>query len=708
MGIRHETFKRGANGTFKQENSRAGFLKKLSEACHTDTLQLTIIAVVSTAVYVNTLFSSFVSDDAYQILYNPWIRSVRFIPEIFSHSVWGFYTTKSPFSYYRPMMHLIYMFNYHVFGANPWGFHLISTLFNSGISVLVFIIAKHFLAGFSSTRGWLSPAFIAAMLFATHPVHTEAVAWISALPELAFTFFCLLSLYLYVRFESELKGSYSLSLMAFFLALLSKETALVLPIIIIAYDCALAKDGSGSVRKRLKRYVPYLLIVGLYFLGRSYAVRDVAPVEKVAVLSAYGQFINVLSFFMQYMEKLIFPVQLNAYHIFHPLSSILEPRGLLALTNALAFVVFIAVALKTNKLVFWCLALVIVPLLPTFYIIGNAEVGISERYLYLPSLGFVLLLAVLVDKIRAKKPKMTVGLGIILLLVIGSYSFGTISRSSVWKDEYTLWADTVKKSPDSAFVHRSLGSVLFNKGFIDEALTQFLLAAQLTPNNAETHMCLGATYSRKGMMDKAVANYSLSLLLNPFNWEADYGLGDTYVNMGRVDEGIEQLQRSLSLKPDFPDAHKDICCAFLLKGMLDKALEHCRIAVKLNPNDSDGHYKLAVAYKKNGATYKAIDEYGIALRLMPTAAAYNGLGELYDSMGMYDKAIEQYQAAIERQPHFAMAYNNLGMIYVKLGLFDRAVEYFTRAVRLSPDNRGFYTNLEQVCRMRARRCRPAH
>jgi tetratricopeptide (TPR) repeat protein len=678
-------------------------------ACRANTSQLIIIAIAAIAVYVSTLFSSFVSDDAYQILDNPWIRESRFIPTIFSHSVWGFYNAGLPLPYYRPMMHLIYMFNYNIFGASPWGFHLISILFNAGVSVLVFLTAKHLLTGSSSTgTGWLSPAFIAAVLFATHPVHTEAVAWISALPELTFAFFCLLSFYLYVRFESGFKSSYSLSLIAFFMALLSKETALILPIIIIAHDYFLRKEGSGSARKHLKIYVPYLLIAGLYFMGRSYAVRDVAAAKKVGALSAYGYVINILSFFLQYMEKLIFPVHLNAYHIFHPLSSIFEPRGLLALTAALAFVVFFVVALKMNKLVFWCLALVIVPLLPTFYIIGNAEVGISERYLYLPSFGFVLLLAVLVDKIRAKKSKMTLGLGIILLLVIGSYSFATISRNSVWKDECTLWADTVKKSPDSAFVHRALGSALFNKGGIDEALTQFLLAAKLDPNNAETHMCLGAVYSRRGMIDQAVAHYRLSLLGDPFNWEAYYGLGDTYVNMGRLDDGIKLLERSLSLKTDFPDAHKDICCAFLLKGVLDEALKHCQIAVELTPDDADARYKLALAYKKNGATYKAIDEYETALGLMPTAAAHNNLGELYDSVGMYDKAIEQYQAVIQQQPHFAVAYNNLGMIYLKMGLFDRAVENFTCALRLSPDNRGFRINLEKVREMRLHQCRPAH
>ncbi len=684
----------------KQTTSKASLLNILSKAANASTLRLLIVVIASIAVYVSTLFNSFVSDDSYQVLDNRWIRDIGFIPTIFSHSVWAFGNSTSSLHYYRPMMHLIYMFDYRVFGLNPWGFHLVNILFHAGVSVLVFVIAKRLLAEPpSSTLKYLSPAFIAGMLFATHPVHTEAVAWVAAVPELAFTFFFLLSFYLYMRSEEEVKGSYLFSLVSFALALLSKETALILPVIIAAYDYALRKDSSRRVTEYLRRYLLYLMIIGLYLMARSYGLRDVAPAKKIFDLSAYGYVINVISFFMHYAGELIFPVRLNAYHIFHPISSILAPEGLLGLTVTMAVIVLIAITLRKNKFAFFCLVLAIVPLIPTFYIIGNSEVGISDRYLYLPSFGFVLLLAVIADRVRVAKPKTTPVLVIILSMVIGLYSFGTISRNSVWKDEYTFWKDTARKSPDSAFVHRALGSALFNRGSIDEALKEFLLAVKLGPNNAETHMCLGAAYSRKGMLDKAVEHYSSALLLNPFNWEADYGLGVTYINMGRLDEGIEQLETSLRLKPDFADAHKDICVAYMLKGVLDKAIEHCQDAVRLTPNDSYAHYKLALAYKKNGSIYDAIGEYKIALSLMPTAAAHNDLGMLYDSVGMPDKAVEQYQAAIEQQPDFAKAYNNLGIVYAKMGLFDRAVENLDRAVRLSPDDRGFRINLEKVYEM---------
>ena len=141
-------------------------------------------------------------------------------------------------------MHIIYMSIYYVLGLNPWGFHLVSVLFHAGVSVMVFIITSRLLrdlrpqARVSST----TPAFMAALLFAAHPIHTEAVAWAAGLPDLSFTFFYLLSFYLYIR-SKDSNAPFSivffLSIASFFLAALCKEPALTLPLIIAAYDCTL-------------------------------------------------------------------------------------------------------------------------------------------------------------------------------------------------------------------------------------------------------------------------------------------------------------------------------------------------------------------------------------------------------------------------------------------------------------------------------------
>ncbi|HEY9245981.1 MAG TPA: tetratricopeptide repeat protein, partial [Candidatus Methanoperedens sp.] len=532
-----------------------------------------IIISVSIAIYFNALFNAFVFDDIFQVLENQWIRDIGNIPAIFSQSVWGFNDKASVLHYYRPLMHLIYMFNYHLFGLNPWGFHLVNILFHAGGSVLVYITAMRFLkeAHPSTFNTYLSLPFITAILFATHPIHTEVVAWVAAVPEIAFTFFFLLSFYLYMRSEDGSRSNYILSLVSYAFALLSKETALTLPIILVAYDFVLKVRPLRSVKEHFKTYIPYLIVTALYFVARSYGLRDVSPVKKVFDLSLYEYVINVFSFFMHYIAKLILPIHLNAYHIFHPITTILALEGLLALIISVAFIIIVVMALKKNKSVFFSLALVAVPLIPTFYIIGNSEVGISERYLYLPSFGFVLLLALLADMIRVKKPAMNMGLGLCLAVLICFYSMGTINRNAVWKDEYTYFTDTVKKSPDSAILHEALSSVLYNKGDVGGAIEESLQALKLNPNYAAAHIDLGAAYNKKGWLDNSAEHFLMALQLKPLSWEAYRGLGVTYLNLGRVDDAIEQLETSLRLNPAITDAHKNICIAYMRKGLLEKA-----------------------------------------------------------------------------------------------------------------------------------------
>jgi len=189
-------------------------------------LLIIIILLISSAVYLNALGNGFVYDDTDQVLKNNWIKDIRFIPEIFSKNVWSFQADHSVTNYYRPMMHLIYMLNYHLFGFAPWGFHLVNILFHAANSVLVFLILillANWQAGslvseqdstFSSAL--LYSPFIAAILFATHPIHTEAVTWVAGVPELSFTFFYLLSFYFYIRSEECFNRAYTVSVISFF------------------------------------------------------------------------------------------------------------------------------------------------------------------------------------------------------------------------------------------------------------------------------------------------------------------------------------------------------------------------------------------------------------------------------------------------------------------------------------------------------------
>jgi 4-amino-4-deoxy-L-arabinose transferase-like glycosyltransferase len=181
---------------------------------------LAIILAVSFGVYFNALFNGFVYDDRYLILQNPWIRDARHIPDIFLTNIWAF-QGEGASSYYRPILHLIYMVDYHIFGLRPWGFHLSKILFHAGNSLLVFftastIINRHMGGDTDTKTPQVYIPFVAALLFAIHPIHTEAVT--VGTTEVSLAFFYLLSFYLYIRADVMGRGVPVSSLVFFFLA----------------------------------------------------------------------------------------------------------------------------------------------------------------------------------------------------------------------------------------------------------------------------------------------------------------------------------------------------------------------------------------------------------------------------------------------------------------------------------------------------------
>ncbi len=216
-------------------------------------IPILILLSVSFAVYFNALAGDFVYDDEIQIVENLWIRDIRNIPAIFFKGVWSF-QSETVSNYYRPLMHIVYMLNYHLFGLKAWGFHLVNILIHCGVSVLVFLVIRRLLPEHRAlvSPAYLSPPFMAAMLFALHPIHTEAVTWISGLPDVAFTFFYILSFYIYVKSKAVLSGSYLFSVACFAVAALFKEPALTLPVILLAYDYIFREERAGLTY--VKRY----------------------------------------------------------------------------------------------------------------------------------------------------------------------------------------------------------------------------------------------------------------------------------------------------------------------------------------------------------------------------------------------------------------------------------------------------------------------
>jgi len=560
---------------------------------------LITILVISVLIYYRALAAGFILDDYSQVLNNHLIRDPGRIPEIFLRSAWVFEGAPPTSNYYRPMLNLIYMFTYYFFGYQAWGYHLVNVLFHACNAALVFLIMAK-LTGSQADRlagqqvenpvtASFSPPFIAALLFASHPVNTEAVTWVAGVSDVSLAFFYLLSFYLYIVSAGTISRYYVLSVIAFLLAILCKEPGLTLPGILISYDYVFGKKKIWSPDS-LKKYAVYIIVVCGYFALRLYVLGGLSPFRSVGKLSNVQYVINVFPIFAQYLYKLVLPTNLNFWHTYSPITSLVSAEGILSLLVAAIFIGFLFVSLKKNRVMFISLILIVTTLAPALYLKGIVGKLFSERYLYLPSAGFAIFLSALLVRRKPGRSIVKTGLVIIFTCLIIIYSLGTISRNAAWKDEYSLFADTVRKSPDSVVPRLELGNAMLLKGQSDEAIKQYNMALRMEPNLYVIHYHLGLALARKNRLYEAIEQYQVAINLNPGHPRIYEDLGRALAKAGFRDLAIKNLEAAVQMRPD-ASSYNLLGVIYAQEGQLDRAIEYFRTAVSLAPS--------LASYKRN-------------------------------------------------------------------------------------------------------------
>jgi Flp pilus assembly protein TadD len=582
-------------------------------------LLMVLLFAVSFAVYLGCLSAEFVMDDYLHVLANPWIKSPRHLPEIFGSSLWSYGGGNT--SLYRPLIHVLFMGTYFLFGSDPMGYHLLNLLLHAGVTVLFFLLAVEILGKRASAprSTAMFAAFAASMLFATHPVHTENVAWVSGVMDLSAALFFLCSLYLYARSKSGMGWRYWLSIGAFFLATLCKEPALLMAPVFVCYDWAFSSD-SVKWRQRIPRYVPLLVVVVAYSSMRVLALGGIAPVTHSQNLTAWGYFLNGCVLFSRHLGMVLIPADLNVWHVFEPVPSIATRAGMLGVAATAVFASCLWIAARRSRVVFLGLVLFLLPLLPALYIPGLTQ-GIAnafaERYLYLPSIGLALVVAALLARVAQRGLRWQAVAASMLAVLVGLYSVATVRRAAVWKDSYTLWSDAVEKSPQSGTPHVGLADAYRDRNLIDQAIEQYRIGLALMPNAATVHADLGMLYVRKGWTDEGLRQIQTALALEPDHAVARNYLGVAYGTLGRHDEAIEQLQLAIQVHPMFQAAYRHLGIAYYSSGRVQDSIAPFERAIELDPDDSDAHNNLGVSLAVLGIRERALAHFERAAELNP-------------------------------------------------------------------------------------------
>jgi tetratricopeptide (TPR) repeat protein len=519
------------------------------------------------------------------IVENPWIKDFRRISDFFTTNIWA-YAGEGPTNFYRPIPLIIYMVDYYIFGLAPWGFHLSYVLLHSVVSVTVLLFMKRvFSLGFPDSPPWLP--LLGALLFATHPIHTEVVAWNNG-QEMVFTLFTLSCIFFHSR------GKPVAAVTFFILAAFTKETAVVIPVLLFAHDYCFDGDrlfagGKKALVPLAARYAPYVAAGVIYMFIRSNAIGGFAPTNNHPELTVPLFALNILVLFSEYMVKLLLPINLNAAYTFDGVWTFFEARALFAYATAAAYLSALLIFRNRNRLAFFSLILIAVPLLPVFYIPAFGSHVFAERYLYIPSIGFIALLlpafATLVGRAALATEKKTALIAVPILILSLIFSVATVKRNTVWKSNLTLWEDTVKKSPTDVIARYNMGSIYYKLGRIDEAIGEYEAAVELKPDAMDPHFNLALAYHAKGVFDEAAREYQTALSLDKSLVKAHMGLGLIYARMGKLGDAIRELELTVKADPTIEYAYFNLALVYMSAGSPEKAVAAMKRHLAMNPYD---------------------------------------------------------------------------------------------------------------------------
>jgi tetratricopeptide (TPR) repeat protein len=623
---------------------------------------LTPLILLALAAYSNTFHVPFVFDDVQNIVENPTIKRIGHLMP------WG---TEGSLTTPRYMGYLSLALNYRLNGLAPAGYHAVNLLVHVANAVLAYFLALLLLRGSREENSGGLIAFSAALLFACHPVQTQAVTYtVQRFTSLASMFF-LLSSVLYVQWRrSGTTALYAASVLSAALAVKTKEIAFVLPVVLGVYEFMFLE---GSVRRRILYLLPFLLLtalVPLSLLGVGGPV-DEAPgdglMKDLIETTSYRQTVSRWEYLLTqsrvvvtYMRLLILPIGQNLDYGYPVYRSPFNPQVLLSLAFLLT-VFFTAALLLRRSLasggwprlavfgIFWFFITISVE----SSVIPISDV-IAEQRVYLPSIGAFIFISTGTFHLTGR---LGIGRGRVLsafILVALVLLTATYARNATWGSGIGIWEDTVSKSPGNARAHYNLGTAYGAGGLTDRAMESYRTALRLWPFYHQARVNLGVAYESKNMSEEAIAQYEAALRLKPDYAEAYYNLGLSYMSLGLPGRAAVQYRRALDIRWRYKEAHNSLGGAYLKQERLDEAMESLRTALKQDPDFAEAQNNMGTAYLKKGLPGKAVEHYGAAVRLRPQyAEAHFNLALAYLADKREGLAGRQYDLLMGLDPALA-------------------------------------------------------
>ncbi|MFC1514923.1 tetratricopeptide repeat protein, partial [Candidatus Omnitrophota bacterium] len=625
---------------------------------YTRYLHVALIIILSLGVYVSSLGNGFIWDDDQYLYDNPLVQDSQGLKDI-----WFSYKTPQ----YYPLVFTTFWVEHKLWGLDPFGFRLVNMILHILNALLVFAIL---------CRLYPRLAFLVALLFAIHPIQVETVAWITERKNLLCLFFFLSTFFCYLRFErTRTKGHYLQTLLLFICALLSKSVSVCFVAVPVLYRWWKKAEVSGRDILLLLPFaglgllgVVNTIYLELYRVGSSWDTWTLSFLERL-ILSG-----RILLF---YIQKLVAPFEFIFFYPRWNIDTTQWWQWLFILASILLGGLLFTLRRRIGRggsALFFFYVISIFPALGFITVYPMKYSFVADHFSYLSTPTLLLLIcgsaAFFVDALnkrfpflRSKAPRFLayslVGIAAILLCV------KSISLTKSYRDELTLWQETIAKNPDAWMAYNNLGALYRKKGDFQKGITNLIKATQIKPDYAEAYYNLGNLYQEIGEPAKAITLYKTAIKVRPTYVEAHNNLGIVYYDTGKYEEAIHLHTKTIELKPDHAKAYSNLGLSYQAIGEGQQALNLFKKAIHLSPG-------------------------------RPQAYMYNNLGIVYKDAKKLKEAKTLFEKAIELDSGYAHAYYNLATVQYMLGKQEEAIGLFKRTLTIDPDYGLAYLNLSMA------------
>ena len=610
-----------------------------------------ILFLVSIACYATTILNGFVYDDQLQILANPYVKSWRYLPQIFHTNVWSFIGSAGDSNYYRPLMTFTYLVLWKAFGDLPFGYHLFNILLNALVVVVVYYAGKELLKS-------VPAATVAAALFAIHPVHSEPVNWIACIPDLEATLFFLVAFLLYIR-RPRLDWKNQLAIVVLFLAaMMAKEPALLLAPMLVFYE-HFVRDGHERTpfRQKILQYLPLCLMGMAYLVARRLLFGNLAMVLQHPQIGLREGVFSAFALISAYTRLLFWPTHLSAFHTFHASEGFSSTGVIPGLSVVLGCLLLLALSYKTYSRFAFCVLWIGLTLAPVLNVRWMAANVLTERYLYLPSVAFCWLLGsvgVALWGAWPYEPRLSAVWRALLAfacLAITVHSVNTIQeRNRVWRDDLTLYLTTLKTDPDAYVMHLNLGTTYFSVHDFRAAERELRIALQLRPGSPNVLNALGCVYLEKEQLDDAGRILQEAIAAKPAWTDPHFNYGRVLKKLNQDDAALAEFYKAVETGPLNASAHLYLGQELAERSQNDEAEAELKESVRLQPS-LIAQRQLADLLLKTGneAETKAL------LLQMAAQYPYDGpthlrMARLLEKEGNPQESLKEYQKTLEMDP----------------------------------------------------------